>query len=149
MSNYKLKISQAFGDVSEWTYTGKCDANGGHCECGKEIVYRHFVHHPEKGEKVVGSTCIDLFAANSVLFAQMKAADKTLKKITEEKLKTELLEKYFKLYNSDPRFKKISLLNPYVSIYKSSLASIKDYVHRFEWFDTEEKILKELNKNNA
>lgn len=73
--NYKLKMQQIFGDFSNWTFTGRYDADGGFCECGKKITYRYFVTD-NNGVKIVGSTCIEHFSDNKTLFAQLKEADK-------------------------------------------------------------------------
>ena len=94
MSRYDLKMKQAFGDFADWTYTGNCDAQGGYCECGKQIIYRYFVNKGEE-TKVVGSTCIDHFKGNSALYATLREADKeNQRKHAEMKRKLKTRERH-------------------------------------------------------
>lgn len=95
MSRYDLKMKQAFGDFADWTYTGNCDAQGGYCECGKQIIYRYFVNKGEE-TKVVGSTCIDHFKGNSALYATLKKADKDNQRNHKEREKNlKVIKLYF------------------------------------------------------
>ena len=84
MSKYDLKMARAFGDFTGWTYTGNCDAKGGYCECGKQIVYRYFVSRGSE-TKIVGSTCIDHFKGNSALYEALREADKVNQKNHKER----------------------------------------------------------------
>ncbi|ARV15357.1 HNH endonuclease [Polaribacter sp. SA4-12] len=82
---------------SGWTLISIGDLGGldGICErkgCGKEIRYEHLTYHPEWGEKIVGSTCIeyltrqDQFLSNEVLKIFRKISDFINKSYWEESL---------------------------------------------------------------
>lgn len=100
MSRYDLKMARAFGDFSDWTYTGNCDSKGGYCECGKQIIYRYFVNRGSE-TKIVGSTCIDHFKGNSVLYSALKEADKVNKRNHKERqTNIELIHKYLNKFKA-------------------------------------------------
>lgn len=91
----KLKTGLKTDDLSSIRYTGKCDADGGTCACGKKgIVYRFFVVNSDGEIFVVGSECINHFipaVQNDIrvherqLKAKVQAEKRKQKKIEQEK----------------------------------------------------------------
>ena len=69
----KLKTGLKTDDLSLVTYSGFCDAEGGHCACGHPILYRFHTSHG-----VVGSECIKYFDGSQQ--NTMKQAEKYMKK---------------------------------------------------------------------
>lgn len=84
----KLQTGLKTDDLSSIRYTGKCDALGGTCACGKKgIVYRFFVVNPDGDLFIVGSECITHFA--QTVQNDIKSHERQLKAAIQKKHKDE------------------------------------------------------------
>ena len=69
----KLRVGLKTDDLSSVTYSGFCDAEGGHCACGHSILYRFHTSHG-----IVGSECSKYFDGSQQ--NTMRQAEKYMKK---------------------------------------------------------------------
>jgi hypothetical protein len=85
----KLQTGLKTNDLSLIEYTGKCDALGGECACGKKgIIYRFFVRNPDGEIFVVGSECINHFVP--AVQNDIRSHEKQLKAAVKKKAQDEI-----------------------------------------------------------
>lgn len=113
----KLKTGLKTDDLSLVTYSGFCDAEGGHCACGHAILYRFHTSHG-----IVGSECIKYFDGSQQ--NTMRQAEKYMKKkLAAEKknIINSLKNECFLLYRQIEKLDKLRASKVFDSLFSPRL----------------------------